>query len=244
MTLADGADGQAVEAPLHGLAVELAHQPADGPRETQVVGLPGRSPAPAHASGDLQAGDETGDDAREHVGGSAALGLDPDDGELGAVDDLAAHVLGPGATGAGETLPGLGEGALGVVGDLGLGAAEVVDPRRLLLGHAGDQHGDAPRRHQDPGEPRRTRGGAPPRAACGRAPGVPAPSSIWRTTDSQTLYGSSSQPISMRSVLMRPPPPERLRRRRPRARRPRPRGRGRRPCAPGRGRGRCASCDR
>src|SRR5665811_1896928 len=50
------------------------------------------------------------------------------------------------------------------------------------------------------------------------SPGASAESSSWRTTDSQTLYGSSSQPISMRRVLMRRPP--RGTARRPRAHAP------------------------
>ena len=150
VTLRDVADAQTVEIPFHRPAAELADQPANGSREAQVLGRPGGPLPPAHAARDLQAGDETGHDVGEHVGGVAPPGLDPDHSELRPFDDLAAHICGPGATGAGEALPGLRESAFGVVGDLGLGTAEIVDPRSLPVGHAGDENGDAPRRHQDP----------------------------------------------------------------------------------------------
>src|SRR5665647_1479259 len=150
VTLRHVAGGQAVERRLHRLAPELADQPADGTGEAQVLGLAGGTAAPAHPARDLQARDQSRDETWQDSGRVATLGLDADDGELHAADHLAAHVPGLGAARAREPQPGLGKAARGVVGDLDLGAAVVVGLGGLALGHALDQHGDAPRGDQHP----------------------------------------------------------------------------------------------
>ena len=142
------AEREAVELPAQGLAVELGDQPADGAREPQVLARALRPGAPAHAARDLQAGDEARDQRGHDVARRAPLGLDADEHELGAVDDLAAHVLRGRALGAREPGAGLGQRAVRVEGDLGLGAAELLHLRELLRGHAAGQHGDPPRRDE------------------------------------------------------------------------------------------------
>ncbi len=148
--LRDVAHGEPVERAFDGLVAEHDHEPADGPREAQVLVLAGGPAPPAHAAGDLQAGDEPGEQARQHVGGGGAGRLHAHHGELGAVHHLAAHVFGLGAARAREPQPGLGQLAGGVVGHLRLGPAKVVGAGYLELGHVLHEHGDAAWRHEHP----------------------------------------------------------------------------------------------
>ena len=151
MTLREVAEREAVEGPAQRLVAELGHQPADGTREAQVLARVRRPRAPAHAARDLQAGDEARDQLGHDVARGAALGLHADDGELGPVTHLTAHILRRRALGACEPRAGLGERAVVGERDRGLGAAELLHLGELLSRHAVDQDGDAPRRHQDPG---------------------------------------------------------------------------------------------
>ena len=146
VTLRDRAGAQVVEVEGHGLAGEDAGQPADGPREAQVVVGAGRARAPAHAARDLQPGDETPADVGQHALGGAALGFDHGDHELVAVDRLAHELRGLDALAAGEALAGLGRRAVGAEGHLGERAAVAQRLGGLLARHVLDPHGDAPRR--------------------------------------------------------------------------------------------------
>ncbi len=145
VALAHIPERQAVERAVDGARPQLDHEPADGPRETEVVLLPLRTAAPAHAARDLQPGDELAHQLRKHVRGERPRRLDADHGELGAVLHLAAHVLRLRALGAREAGAGLGQPAGLVEGDLGLGPAEVVGAGRLAVRHVLRQHGDTPR---------------------------------------------------------------------------------------------------
>ena len=129
----------------------MADEPADGAREPQVLARALGPGAPAHAARDLQAGDEARDQLGHDLARRPPLGLDAHEDELRAVDHLATDVLGRRALGAREPGARLGERAVLGVGDLGLGAAELLDLGQLLRGHAVDQDGDAARRDQDPG---------------------------------------------------------------------------------------------
>ena len=149
VTLRQVAHRKTVEGAGDRRLVELADEPADRPREAQVVLLTGRPLSPAHAARDLEATDQARHEAGQDGRGRFALGLDTHGGELRAVDDRAAHVLGRRAARTRESLAGLGEPAVRVERDLRLGATEVVDLGDLPLGHAANEHRDAPRRDED-----------------------------------------------------------------------------------------------
>ncbi len=254
MTLRDLGEREAVELPAQRLAVELGHQPADGAREAQVVARALGHRAPAHAARDLQAGDEARDQLGDDVARRAPLGLDADEDELGPVDHLAPDVLRRGALGAREPGARLGQRAVLGVGDLGLGAAELLDLGELLRGHAVDQHGDAARRHEDPrrralleqalaAEQRQREAGLLRRA-------LQLPDDRLTDLVRQLLAADLDEQRAERCPFGGPAaarsraPASSVVIRLPRARRRRPPDTGRRPCARGRARGRCERCGR
>ena len=147
MALGDVAGAQVVEVEGHRLAGEHAGQPAQRPREAQVVVGARRAGAPAHAAGDLQRGDEAPADVGQHELGGAALGLDHGDHELGAVDCLAVEALRRETLAAGEARAGLGRRAVGPKGHVDARAAKARRLGGLLARQVGDDHRDAPRPH-------------------------------------------------------------------------------------------------
>jgi len=150
MSVARLADLEVVERRPRRLRPQLGDDPADRPRETQVLGGALRAPPPAHAARHLDAGDELRHEVGEDGERLGPRSLDLGDDELDAVDRLAAEVGERQPLAPREPLAGLRRRAVRVDGDRGPRAPEPLRLALLPFGNAGDEDGDAPRRDEDP----------------------------------------------------------------------------------------------
>ena len=155
MPLADVPGRQAVQLEGHGALVDLGHDPANRPGEAQAGAV-----APAHGLGEAQAGHQPLGHLGHQLVQGAAVPVALGEHERAAL--LLAHdqVLDRHALAAGESLGGLGGGAVRAEGRLHRRAAHLLGGRGRALGQVRSVHREAARRH-------RHRGGSPsrPRAA-------------------------------------------------------------------------------